>query len=125
MLTRKELIKRLRTFDPYQTESVRHLMEQAARELEMCEPVTTFEELELEALNDAILHRFLTHYRRGDCTKEQALIAACVWLSRERRRLMDARVEEMLKNVRPPDPHCPRCGGIHHYSVPCNSDVGR
>lgn len=108
MSTFADLIRRLRAFDPYQTQRVRDLLHQAAFELEgfmMAEPRTTFEELERESLNDAILHRFLTHYRRGDCTREEALIAACIWLSRERRRLMDEKVEAMIRSlppVRPP-----------------------
>lgn len=59
--------------------------------------MTTFEELEAEALNDAVLHKFLTHYRRGDCTREEALIAACIWLSRERRKLMEENVERLMR----------------------------
>ena len=59
--------------------------------------LTEFEELEQEALNDAVLHKFLTHYRRGDCTKEQALIGACIWLSREHRRLLALEAERLSK----------------------------
>jgi len=62
--------------------------------------MTTFEELEQEALNDAVLHRFLTHYRRGDCTKEEALIAACIWLSRDRKKLIEREIERITYEAR-------------------------
>lgn len=59
--------------------------------------MTTYEELEQEALNDPILHRFLTHYRRGDCSKEEALIAACIWLSRARRKLLKEEADRIAR----------------------------
>jgi hypothetical protein len=44
----------------------------------------TWEDLQLESLNCPVLHQAVTRANRGDLTREQALVEAAIWLSRER-----------------------------------------
>ena len=44
----------------------------------------TWEDLQLESLNCPVLYQAVTLANRGDLTREQALIEAAIWLSRDR-----------------------------------------
>jgi hypothetical protein len=44
----------------------------------------TWEDLQLESLNCPILRQAVTLANRGNLTREQALVEAAIWLSRDR-----------------------------------------
>lgn len=57
----------------------------------------TWEDLQLESLNCPVLHQAVTLANRGNLTREQALIEASIWLSRDRRSLLKRETDRLMR----------------------------
>jgi hypothetical protein len=59
----------------------------------------TWEDIERLALNFPILHQVVMQHRRGDLTREQALMLAVFWLADAFQRLFSAEINRRANSV--------------------------
>jgi hypothetical protein len=70
--------------------------------------VPTWDDVQDEAMHCPVLQHMVTVAERGDVTRDQALTAAVLWLSRDRRRLLEQVAVTRYRVPDVPTPYPPR-----------------
>lgn len=86
----------------------------------------TWIDLQLESLNCPVLHQAVTLANGGELTREQALIEAAIWLSRDRQKRLNQDAQQLMREPARPividRDIFDRAHGLHS---PCSCEVDK